>query len=190
MSLALSAASEQSQSNVESLLGGSLVLKILILTIMTSLYTSYAQPGVTFGHKNLTVSGEEQHIFAAVVRGTTNAADVITDLYSIYGAFQVSGQNVYNLLDSYIEDYCHLNPDEIGEAACFFVTGHSLGGATGNVLVQKLNESYGTQKVFAYTFASPTTAFPSALSNESGNIYNILNNEDLVPLLPPDLWNR
>lgn len=187
--LLLSSAAENSQMRVESILGQLGFDNIVSYNYNQPGYI-IAQPGVTFGHKRLIISGEEQHVFTTVVRGTTNVADFMTDVFSLAGAFQVSGQNVYDLLTTYIKSTCKLNPADIGEHTCFFVTGHSLGGATCNVLAKKLNESYGAEKVFAYTFASPTTAFSGSDVGESGNIYNILNGEDIVPLVPPTLWDR
>lgn len=187
--LALSAASEQSQSRAEELLDQLGFDDIISYNYGQPPYI-IAQPGVTFGHKRMNTSEQEQHLFAVVVRGTTNMADVMTDIFSLAGAFQMSGQNIYDLVIAYIRDTCHLNSADLQGNARFFVTGHSLGGAACNVLAKKLNESYGSKNVFAYTFASPTTAFSDSDIGESGNIYNVLNSEDVVPLVPPTLQTR
>lgn len=77
----------------------------------------------------------------------------------------------------------------------FLVTGHSLGAAVANLLAEHLiscdntNHCPGSRKIediYAYTFATPKT-----VKNKPGkdykNIFNILNNNDIVPLIPTNL---
>ena len=191
--LSLSSAAEKSQATTEHM------LKALGFDTKEPHSENYnqpwyqiAQPGVTFGYKCvISGNGKKQHIFAVVLRGTTNAADIITDISSIIGGFTISAEFTKTLLESYILD-CGLRPKDIKNDVKFFVTGHSLGGAVANITAQKLNKEYGADKVFAYTFATPPCISQNSYLLDSGikNIFNFLNQEDKVPLLYTSMTKR
>ena len=68
----------------------------------------------------------------------------------------------------------------------FLVTGHSRGAAVSNVLGARLTDRFGSENVFAYTFATPGTVrgeYP-----EYDNIFNVINPADLVTYLPFPQW--
>ncbi len=77
----------------------------------------------------------------------------------------------------------------------FLVTGHSLGAAVANLLAEHLNSCKDTnhcsgsrteKDIYAYTFATPKTVKNSTGNNDQ-NIFNILNNNDVVPLVPTNI---
>ena len=77
----------------------------------------------------------------------------------------------------------------------FLVTGHSLGAAVANLLAEHLNSCKDTnhcpgsrteKDIYAYTFATPKTV-KNEPGSDSQNIFNILNNNDIVPLVPTNL---
>ncbi|WP_370688141.1 S-layer homology domain-containing protein [uncultured Bacteroides sp.] len=185
---ALSAASERSEETAEMTLR-----RFGFNDDVDSVYygedtvTMYDYPAASFGHKKVTIDGKEQHFFAVVVRGTTDLGDVYTDLYSVVSGFYPSHDNIYSALNNFIRNKCHLDPTLLVGNSKFFITGHSLGGAVANLLSATLSATYGVKNIFAYTFASPTT-----LDNDIvfGNIYNIMNSEDVVPLVPPGSSGR
>lgn len=67
------------------------------------------------------------------------------------------------------------------------ITGHSLGAAVANLVADELNNEEGKADVYAYTFATPNTineAHKESISHT--NVFNILNNNDLIPHFPMD----
>ena len=77
----------------------------------------------------------------------------------------------------------------------FLVTGHSLGAAVANLLAEHLNSCDNTnhcpgsrteKDIYSYTFATPKTV-KNKQGSDSQNIFNILNNNDIVPLVPTNI---
>lgn len=67
----------------------------------------------------------------------------------------------------------------------YWVTGHSRGAAVANICAAELIKRGA--KTFAYTFACPNTTLASDASSYRG-IFNIVNEDDLVPRLPFEDW--
>ena len=92
-------------------------------------------PAIAFGHKSLTLqNGKKQHIFAIVIRGTTDKGDLGADASLAINNGSVFVDNLNSQLEEFIEDFCRLNLNDITKNnAKFFVTGHSLGGAMAKI---------------------------------------------------------
>lgn len=69
------------------------------------------------------------------------------------------------------------------------LTGHSRGAACANLLGMYMNTIYGINNVYTYTFATPRTVKKDAVNIDCSNIFNIINPNDVVPLLPLSIWN-
>jgi len=65
----------------------------------------------------------------------------------------------------------------------YWLTGHSRGAAVANLLGQKLEDE--GKKTFTYTFATPNTTTSKNISSYK-SIFNIVNGEDAVSMLPFD----
>lgn len=183
LGLTLSAATENSSAATEKLLND-LGFKTVKSENYSHSWEDIYWPGVTFGHQEI----NGKHYFIVAIRGTTDFEDFISDLYG----FTNSASNIHSSLNSFISKICNLNFDETKENSKFFVTGHSLGGATANVLAKELSDEYGKENVYCYAFAPPKPidwATGAANAGKYNNIFNIMNLEDPVTYLP-NLWAR
>ena len=87
-----------------------------------------------------------------------------------------------------MELYFFIQDKKIDTDDCFFlITGHSRGAAVANLLASFMadSERFDTKKIYAYTIATPNVTRSETVDDEKYNfIWNIINDEDLVPILP------
>ena len=74
---------------------------------------------------------------------------------------------------------------EAEDAPLLLLCGHSRGAACANLLGLLLDEERGSEDIYCYTFATPTTVRGEVLERSYPNIFNLLNPCDLVTMLPP-----
>lgn len=93
--------------------------------------------------------------------------------------------------DLYKKLYKFLGNDIPDEDVTYVITGHSLGGAVGNLLAMRLyKEGVSRNDVYDYNFASPLVGAGSSKDSvwndngEHSNIINICNQFDIVPSRP------
>ncbi len=157
------------------------------------------------GHRNIVYNGSVSEVIVVSVRGTngTNAEwssnfDVGADTTEYYDAvgydhpdwrnkenhkgFDVAANRVYDKLSEYIDTYI-----DSSTPTSILITGHSRGAAIANILCQMLedNTSYRT---YGYTFATPNSTTASNASSYK-TIFNIVNEDDIIPYLPLSDWN-
>ena len=65
------------------------------------------------------------------------------------------------------------------------ICGHSRGAACANLLGLLLDEERGSEDIYVYTFATPTTVRGEVLEGSYPNIFNLINPRDIVTMLPP-----
>lgn len=75
----------------------------------------------------------------------------------------------------------------IGMEPRFIITGVSRGGAVANILAKRLCERYGTDSVWAYTFASPNVTI-SRRRADCRCIFNLVRDEDVFTRIPLEGW--
>ena len=68
--------------------------------------------------------------------------------------------------------------------AYIIVCGHSRGAATANLLGVLLDDVYGSERVYVYTYATPGTVRGEAAKKEYKNIFNFINTHDVVVYVP------
>lgn len=112
-------------------------------------------------HGNMMMTGE-----------TYNEAELNTQY-----TFRLAAQDIQNKLAQYATQF--------SAKPIVVVTGHSRGGAVGNLLAEYLNHDSRYRMVYAYNFAVPNaTRTPSG----SSNIFNICNSDDIVTMIPLSAW--
>lgn len=139
----------------------------------------------TIAHKKIiNVDGSYKTLITIAVRGTAASIEWLTDIASFLQdqqtGFLGAKNDVLVNLNEYLETYENCFEDE----RIILVTGHSLGAAVANLVGDALNnsEEWGSDNVYAYTFATPNVG--NQLNSEHFNIFNILNRNDIVTLLP------
>ena len=151
--------------------------------LSTQTRNEVSNPARTFGHKLLERDGKQWHAICAVFKGTTTIPDCITDIKSNVDGFYESGRNCADSLGAYISGFEGANKDN----TILFITGHSLGAATANV-VGRLSRRYANDSAsFVYTFASPNYETEGEWNDGKSypNFHYFTNIDDVVPVVPP-----
>ena len=154
------------------------------------------QSAFSFAHRSL----DGKNIVVVAIRGTpvgaeewisnTNIANSvfdkkgkkIADFPEEHEGFALAVKQVIEKLDAYLSEKNLSYADTV-----FWLTGHSRGAAEANLLAVKLVEDKGAQSknILAYTFAAPNTTRATDYNSETyGYIWNIVNEEDVVPSVP------
>ncbi len=167
------------------------------------------QVGFTFATKRVLLDGELRDILFVLVRGTFGRDEWLSNMNmcntwgrqetpdparqpQLHEGFNTAADAVQEALENYVVDH-HIDLS----SAKVVVTGHSRGAAVANILGARIDDGAllaGVRpgSVFIYTFATPNTVLGADVENDVmryANIFNILNPEDIVPLVPVLRWN-
>ena len=142
-----------------------------------------SKPARTFGHKAVKKDGKAFHVICAVFKGTTTLPDTITDIKSVIDGFQEGGRSCADSLKEYIGQFEDADRDN----TVLFITGHSLGAATANVVGRLSREFARDDRTFVYSFASPNYETEGEWNDEKvyPNFHYFTNRDDVVPKVPP-----
>ena len=155
--------------------------------------------GVVAANKKITDvrdNNKEYTLIALAVRGGGYASEWASNFNTgnvgTHAGFTEARDNVLKFLKKYIEDYSITGDIKL------WVVGYSRGGATANMVGGALNDEYVLPNVslkqkdlFVYTFEAPQGALESNLAASHGdysNIHNVVNLNDVVPLVAPQQW--
>jgi len=112
-----------------------------------------------------------------------------------HGGFRAGQENVLIYLNNYLRNNNIASPaTPAGNRTILLLTGHSRGGAVANLLADGLvnTPSAHRNNIYTYTFGTPNVT--SSPATGSHGIFNIINRNDIVPLLPrslpPNRWGR
>lgn len=156
-----------------------------------------ARDGITYSiGKRITPDG--MNIILVDIRGTGNTSDIVHDItvsnigdnnYSVHEGFRTAAEVIEEDLEFFLG-----GEPEYDEHTKYFIAGHSLGAAAGNILAADLSVMVGKDSVYNYNFACPNTVTstvsiidnPKAFnpSNSHSNIFNICRSTDRVVSLP------
>lgn len=142
-----------------------------------------SKPARTFGHRELEKDGKKLHVICAVCKGTTTLPDCLTDVKSILDGFYAGGLDCAQSLKEYIDKIDGAKKDN----TILFITGHSLGASTANVLGRLSGDFAVAEATFVYTFASPNYETEGEFNNAKAypNFIYYTNTDDVVPKVPP-----
>lgn len=172
------------------------------------------QVGFTFACKKTHISGMPTDVLIVAIRGTFGRDEWLSNMNAcnswgknadadpsqipiLHEGFRIAA----DALEADLEKYIASNRIDLANAV-ILITGHSRGAAVANILGARLNEAAaGTRtgqfsainrnNLHVYTFATPNTVLRygvDAGSSIYGNIFNIINPEDMVPLVPLANW--
>ena len=151
--------------------------------LSTETRNEISNPARTFGYKLLEKDGKQFHVICAVFKGTTTLPDTITDIKSIVDGFYEGGRNCADSLKQYISSF----DGATRENTILFITGHSLGAATANVVGRLSREFAKDESNFVYSFASPNYETEGEWNDGKSypNFHYYTNIDDVVPTVPP-----
>ncbi len=101
---------------------------------------------------------------------------------SNHRGFDICASRIYTALAAYMTKFVDSEATPV-----FWLAGHSRGAAIANIVSAScIDEGH---KVYAYTYASPnTTANTEASAAKYDCIFNLVNGDDFVPMLPMPEW--
>lgn len=95
------------------------------------------------------------------------------------------------LKEKYIPKIGNDEPQELK----LWIVGYSRGGATANMVAGTINDNpyelgryIDDENIFCYTFEAPQGVYEDHLTGHYENIHNVVNTNDLVPLVAPSNW--
>lgn len=151
--------------------------------------------GAIAASKQLTVGAGSYTLVAVAIRGGGYekewASNFTLGTQGLHAGFETAKMNVLAFLADYVVE------QGISGNIKIWVTGYSRAAATANLVagalsdgVALLNCQYTLQDLYAYTFETPRGLVNEIPQNNNYNsIFNIVNNNDLVPKVAPEIWN-
>ncbi len=142
----------------------------------------------TIAHKKIVdTDGSHKSLITVTIRGTAAAIEWLTDATSLLQDQQLGFLGARNDVIANLNQYLQDNENNFEDERIILVTGHSLGAAVANLVADSLNsnEEWGSDKIYAYTFATPNVG--NHITTDYTNIFNILNRSDYITLVPCSL---
>lgn len=170
--------------------------------------------GFTLATKRVLFEGVPRDVIFIVLRGTFGRDEWVSNMNvcntwgaaenpdpaaipALHEGFRLAADQVENALVAFVRT----NNLDLASAKVV-ITGHSRGAAVANILGARLDDAaqakgrspfaaLSRQNVFVYTFASPNTVLRTDVDVRSpryGNIFNVINPEDIVPRVPIARW--
>lgn len=134
------------------------------------------KPAMVFGRSREKVNGK--YVVAAVFRGTSSVADVISDIKAEPHGFENAGKNSVRKLKAYLAVEGLTKENTI-----LFITGHSYGAAAASLVAIHSTDLAERDSIFCYSFATPNYA-RNGLTGDGMKMFCFCSNEDIVPQVP------
>lgn len=167
------------------------------------------QVGFTLAAKRIVLDGVARDVLLVVVRGTYGRDEWLSNMNACntpgrladFDATKVPAlhegfSRAADAVQAAVEAYAASN-GVVNATAKVVVTGHSRGAAVANLLGARLDDGallsgVRPENVFVYAFAPPNTVLDGSVDCAAPryrNIFNVINPEDMVPLVPITKWN-
>ena len=171
-------------------------------------YKDNDRTDIVIGHRYVEYGAKKKEIIVVSVRGTNSTFEEWSSNFDVgadnaayeklvgkfsewkikenHKGFDVTANRVKNAMNAYVKDAKKINTSA---EKVYLITGHSRGAAIANVLAAYLIDE--GKNVVAYTFATPeTTTSVNASDSKYKSIFNVINEDDLIPRLPlENKWN-
>ena len=141
----------------------------------------------TVGAGTMTVGGEERTVVVLAIRGTSGGEWYSN--FDIAPSHSDTTQFAENFLLAANEPFEALQREAAAfERPIVLICGFSRGAACANLAGVLWDTLSGPEDLYVYTFATPATVRTDYSGAPYGNIFNLINPGDLIPLLPPADW--
>ena len=141
--------------------------------------------GYTLAAGEMEIRGEVRKTAVITIRGTSDG-----EWYSNFDiAPEGRGEALYaeNFMAATQDIFDSIKPElDKMESPVIIATGYSRGAACANLLGMLLDDVYGSEDVYVYTFATPNTVRTDCTSYT--NIFNLVNMNDMITRMPPAQW--
>lgn len=141
----------------------------------------------TVGKKTVSVNGSDETLLLVSIRGTGAG--------EWYSNFDIASPDDPN--PTYAKGFYLSAVDVMERFAPIYeaegmpytvVTGYSRGAACANLVGLLMDNHYGGDRLYVYTFATPRTVRGAYAGDRYGNIFNIVFETDVVPRVPLAAW--
>lgn len=161
---------------------------------------------MTIGNKKVTYNGEEKELIFVSIRGTDSTIEEWSSNFDVgsntdayistlsqaeqegwinrnnHKGFDVTANRIYKEIENYV------NSEVDGDTKpVIFIVGHSRGAAIANIL-GTMYENDDEYIPFTYCYATPNTTTDTNY-RQYKTIFNVVNEDDLVPCLPLNSWD-
>jgi Mg-chelatase subunit ChlD len=165
-------------------------------------YTDDDVSEIILGHRKITYKGKEKEIIFISVRGTNGSVEEWSSNFDVgstteeywdkdneewtnkahHKGFDVTANRLHEHIQKYIKDN-KLDKPAIDKV--MYIIGHSRGAALANLLGAKYEDNPDYQ-TFVYTYATPNT---TTQTKKYQTIFNLVNEDDIVPFMPLEEWS-
>lgn len=145
--------------------------------------------GYFIAHRDVCFNGEKRALVFAAFLGSRYAqwyTNFDAGTGETHDGFGKAADFAFLRLDAYLKKYFAED-----ENCVILLTGHSRGAASANLLAARLIDTgcIKPERIFTYTFASPTLTRNSETDSERyRGIFNFVNGEDFVTRCMPNQW--
>ena len=157
--------------------------------------------GVIAGHKKVNFNGDKCTIIAVAIRGGNYEMEWKGNFNMGGGATHIGFSLARNQVLQFIKDYITNVDNDIDGSIKLWITGYSRAAATANLTAAWIGDNLkmfgdnvsfanGREDIYAYCFETPAgTSDDNRNSGLYRHIFNIVNQNDFVPMLVMDKWD-